>query len=884
MGLTWIRGLLRRRTGRLLGQAAGVALVVLLLGSLGTFFTAARGRMTSQAFAAVPVDWQVLVTGQTDPAAAQKTVAGGPGVTVAAPVSYADTTGFNATIAGTTQTTGPGKVLGLPPGFAASFPGEIRPLVGAADGVLLFQQTAANLGASVGSTVTIGLPGGTSVQETVAGIIDLPYSDSLFQSMGVAAGSAPQAPPDNVMILPAATWQQVFANAAPGTTSTQIFANLSSALPTDPGAAFADVVGRAKNVEASLAGGGLVGNNLGAQLDATRRDAVYAELLFLFLGLPGVIIAGLLTSVIASSGRERRRREQALLRVRGASPRQIVRLAGWEATLTGLVGVSLGLAGGALMGRIAFGTSSFGATTAQAVIVAVVAAVSGIALSAATVVLPAWKDARELTVANARAIVGAPKRPLWMRTYIDVLSLGAGGLIYWQAVKSGYQVVLAPEGVPTISVSYFTLIAPLLFWVGAALLIRRLGGSVLKRGRVMLSRLVRPFAHGLSGVVGAGMSRQRTPLARGLTLMALAASFAVSVAVFDTTYASQSRVDAQLTNGADVAVTTAAATGLPPTLANAVTGLSGVAAAQPMLHRFAYVGNDLQDLYGVNPATIGTVTNMSNAFFGSGTAKQVLATLASTPNGVLVSDETVISFQLTPGDTLQLRLQFASDHQYHTVPFVYVGIAREFPTAPHDSFLITNSSYVAAKTGNPAAQTLLIKTNGSPPAVAASVRQLLGPASGANVQDIVTQQKITLSGLTAIDLAGLTRLELVFALLLAAGASGLVLALGLAERRRMFAIADALGAKPRQLASFVWSEAGFVAIGGSILGGLLGWGIAQVIVKILTGVFDPPPEHLSAPYGYLAILGVATAAAVILAGVGMLRATHKPAMSILRDL
>ncbi len=883
MGLTWISGLIRRRTGRLLGQAAGVALVVLLLGSLGTFFTAARGRMTSQAFAAVPADWQILVTSGADVAAAQKTVLSGPGITAAAPVSFADTTGFKATISGTTQTTGPGKVLGLPPGFAASFPGEIRPLVGAADGVLLFQQTAANLGASVGSSVSVGLPGGGSVTETVVGVVDLPYSDSLFQSIGVAAGSAPQAPPDNVMILPAATWQQVFANAPTGTTATQIFTSLSSQLPTDPGAAFADVVGRAKNVEASLAGGGLVGDNLGAQLDATRKDAVYAELLFLFLGLPGVIIAGLLTSVIASSGRERRRREQALLRVRGASPRQIVRLAAWEAGLTGVIGVSVGLAGGALMGKLAFGTSSFGATTAQAVAVAIVAGVSGFVLSAATVVVPAWKDARALSIANARAVVGTPRRPLWMRTYIDVLSLGAGGLIYWQAVKSGYQVVLAPEGVPTISVSYFTLIAPLLFWVGAALLIRRVGGTVLKRGRAVLARLVRPLAHGLSGVVGAGMSRQRTPLARGLTLMALAASFAVSVSVFNTTYAAQSRVDAQLTNGADVAVTTAAATGLPATLAGAVSKLPGVAGAQPMLHRFAYVGNDLQDLYGVNPATIGSVTNMSNAFFGSGTAKQVLATLAATPNGVLVSDETVISFQLKPGDTLQLRLQFA-DHQYHTVPFVYVGIAREFPTAPHDSFLITNSSYVAAQTGNPAAQTLLIKTNGSPPAVAASVRQLLGPASGANVQDIVTQQKITLSGLTAIDLAGLTRLELVFALLLAAGASGLVLALGLAERRRMFAIASALGAKPRQLAAFIWSEAGFVAVGGSLLGGLVGWGIAQVIVKILTGVFDPPPEHLSAPYGYLIVLGGATALAVILAGVGMLRATHKPAMSILRDL
>ncbi len=119
-----------------------------------------------------------------------------------------------------------------------------------------------------------------------------------------------------------------------------------------------------------------------------------------------------------------------------------------------------------------------------------------------------------------------------------------------------------------------------------------------------------------------------------------------------------------------------------------------------------------------------------------------------------------------------------------------------------------------------------------------------------------------MSGLTAIDLAGLTKLELVFALLLAAGASGLVLAVGMGERRRTFAIASALGAKRRQLGGFVWSEAAFVAVGGLALGALGGWWIAQVIVKILTGVFDPPPEHLSVPWAYLAALLVAVSAAI----------------------
>jgi putative ABC transport system permease protein len=883
----WIGGLLRRRTGRMIGQTAGVALTVLLLASLGTFFASSRAKMTSQAFSAVPVDWQVQVAQGTSADQALKAVASAPGVVAALPVSYGTTTGFSlksrGTSGGTVQTTGPGKVLGLPSNYAATFPGEIRYLVGAHAGVLLAQQTAANLGAAVGSTISIGRPGLQRVTVTVDGVIDLPQADSLFQSIGLTAGSGPTAPPDNVALLPVATWHRLFDGTASGST-TQIHTALSSDLPADPGAAFAQVVGRAKNLEASLAGGGLVGNNLGAQLDAARSDAIYAELLFFFLGLPGVILAGLLTSVIAASGRERRRREQALLRVRGAAPRQIVRLAALEAILAGVLGAVIGLAGAALTGRIVFGQTRFGGTTAQALVWAAISIVVGIALSVVTIVLPTRRDVRELTVRASQAAVGTVRTPIWQRMYLDVLCLAAGSLIYWQAVRSGYQVILAPEGVPTISVSYFTLLAPVLFWIGAALLTWRIGSLVLTHGRRALVVATRPLAHGLSGVVAASMSRQRRMLSRGMVLMALTASFALSVGIFNTTYAAQARVDAQLTNGADVAVTTAAAAGLPSGLTQAVQGLPGVAAAQAMQHRFAYVANDLQDLYGIDPATIGQATSMSNAFFAGGNAKEVLATLASNPNGILVSDETVHDFQLQPSDTLRLRLQFASDHAFHIVPFVYAGIAREFPTAPHDSFLIANASYVAKATGSPANQTLLIKTTGSPPTVAAEVRRVLGPASGATVQDIVTTQHITLTGLTALNLAGLTRLELAFALILAAGASGLVLALGLAERRRTFAIASALGARRRQLAAFVWSEAAFVAIGGALFGALAGWGIAQVIVKILTGVFDPPPEHLSVPWAYLALFGLATVGAIGAAGVGMLRATRRPAVEIARDL
>jgi putative ABC transport system permease protein len=55
-------------------------------------------------------------------------------------------------------------------------------------------------------------------------------------------------------------------------------------------------------------------------------------------------------------------------------------------------------------------------------------------------------------------------------------------------------------------------------------------------------------------------------------------------------------------------------------------------------------------------------------------------------------------------------------------------------------------------------------------------------------------------------------------------------------------------------------------------------------VKILTGVFDPPPEQLSIPWSYLVALGAAVVTAVAAAGVGMLRATRRPAVEIVRDL
>ena len=60
-----------------------------------------------------------------------------------------------------------------------------------------------------------------------------------------------------------------------------------------------------------------------------------------------------------------------------------------------------------------------------------------------------------------------------------VVVAGVAGMIkfdwlFWLAGRGGYQIVLAPEGVPTISVSYWAFVGPALLWIGAALQRRRI--------------------------------------------------------------------------------------------------------------------------------------------------------------------------------------------------------------------------------------------------------------------------------------------------------------------------------------------------------------------------------------------------------------------------
>ena len=242
----------------------------------------------------------------------------------------------------------------------------------------------------------------------------------------------------------------------------------------------------------------------------------------------------------------------------------------------------------------------------------------------------------------------------------------------------------------------------------------------------------------------------------------------------------------------------------------------------------------------------------------------MMARLRSRPDAILVSKETITDYSLQQGDLLKLRVLDHATGHFNVVPFHVVGIVTEFPSAPKDSFMVTNAAYLQAAAHDPGPNVIFAKTSGDPTAVAARIAQAT-KASGTAVKNIRQQTAQTVSSITTVDLTGISRIEELFAIVLAAAAMGLFVAIGLGERRHEFATMAALGSSLREIGAFLWTEAALVLGAGLALAAGLGWLLSKMLVAMLQHVFDPPPDALAIPWTFLAELTGAAAAAGLLA-------------------
>lgn len=891
--------LVSRDLRRTAAVGIGIAIGAALLTSVVLFGMASGTTVTRRALAGLPVDAQVVLAPGADAAAAAATVKGDPAVTAALPFEIVAFDTASADKSGTATQTSAGALIAADQSYVAAT-GLFATVQGSATPglVSVSRDLATNLGVVPGDAITFSLPGGATTTLSVSGIVDTVGTDLLLGPTDAAHRAAGANPLVNVALTDRATLDAIAATIPAGAVPAAAPAQQAqsgtpvtaaqpavrrelhlrydhSQLPGDPTAAQTWLDNVRRRIEVQGAGAFSVVDDAAAALEPVAADLLWGQVLFVFLALPGVLLALAISRFAADATSEATRRHIALLRARGATRRQLFRIMLGSSAAVALAASVLGSLTGAALAWLLFGASFGGVDAVGATALAVGVSVVIVTVLATIVATLPLRDQIRGELIVERQEVKRSGRPFWQRYYLDLIALVAAVIVFIVTGGAGIHPVFNAEGNPTVTLALTSFMAPFLLWVGATLLLLRVASRLLERSggaAGILRRLLGP-----GGELAARSLRARAPAAaRTVVLLALATSFASSLLLFNATYQQQQRVDAQLTLGADMKLTPAA-----PANAAAVANVAGagIAAATPFVDRIVYVGTEAQDLLAIDPLTLPKAAPLADSFFDGSTAQQAMQALAAQPDAILVSAETAHDYSIVPGDQLRIRVPDAHGNLV-TVTFHMAGIALEFPTAPKDAFLVANQAYVASQTGNDTISYVLARASGDLAAASHDVSARLGTAW--QLTDVQTTTARLVNAVTSVDLGLLVTLDLAFAVLIGAVGSALFLLAELSARRRELATMEAIGAEPAQLRNAIGGEVAVMGVTGVMIGLIVGALLGLTLLQTLAGLFDPPAQVPAVPLaevvGFIVAVGLGLLAAVMIASVGLGRLAVLPAL------
>jgi putative ABC transport system permease protein len=810
-----------------------------------------------------------------------------PGVKAADQLAIVDLPAGSLTM-GQRRLAEPLRLFAFDPAYLNNYP-MIRLSGGqyAAGSALVSPATAQALGIQPGSSVGLGIPGRPQpLQVTAGGIADFSSANALFTGRTPDTEGEFVQVPNVLVVSPDYFLSQVLpalkadAAAAIPTLKNPPYLEVDvrvdrTRLVTDPTLALRTTQGLKRTIERVAPGQISVKDNLSQALSSARTDVVLAKALFLFLGLPGVLLAGYLSRYAGSLLAQAQRRERATLRARGAQPGQLLRGLTYNTVAVALLGSVLGLGLGAAALLLLFGSNSLSAAPAQSLTLSAgLSLAAGLLTTALAIYLPGRRSLARETGEERREMEAPAARPAWVRLRIDVLLLAAAAIVAGVTYLAGGFKPTSSEG-QSVSLSFYTLLAPLLAWLGGTLLGVRLALWLLAR---LPDRSRGAFGRLVGGTLRRSVRRRSPALGAGVIAVSLAVAFGTSLAVFVASYEAEQQLGARFVVGSDLRVTPSALSRQPAGFSRQlqVAGVSGVSPVAETQN--ALVGTDKKNLVAVDAGSLASVADLRDSFFSGTTADRAMAALRADPAAVLVATEMASTYNIQPGDPVKVQLRDAAGNP---VPLTLhaVGLFVNFPGFPSGTDLVGNLAYYQSATGAPNVDFFLLKTTQSDPAsvakVADSVRAGPGQAVPLQVQTTTTAYNVDQSSLASLNLRGLGSLESTYTVAMSAGGVAVFVFGLLLQRRKEFVTMRALGMRTAQLRALVLGEAGLVALISLAIGVPVGTAMAVMFVKILSPLFTIGAGAMAFPADRLGLLG----AAVVL---GMLVAAWLAASSLSR--
>ena len=740
---------------------------------------------------------------------------------------------------------------------------------GLAGGALLDQAVRASPAFKNASSVTISLPGDApplALAAPVGGTVDLRQATTWFSiPYGDVQGDIVTVP--RAIVVDYATFERAVLPTLrdwaskgglppfdPGSSelpAASLEAHVAvdhAAYPPDPSRALIWSAGLQRTLERRAAGGVYVADNAAEALAQSQDDATNAKILFLLLGLPGVLSAAGVGLASASALVEAHRREEALLRLRGATSGEIALLAVTQAAVAGVVGFALGLlvavaAASALVGRPVWQNVP-ARDLGQAALLAFAAG----ALVTAVRLFRLWRAGRRSEVAFERRLLQLGWEPLWRRAHLDVIAIVIGAAILLIDYLSGGLTQAPIEGT-TLALAFYVLLAPIALWLGASLL-------AIRGALALLARATRGEQPGqLRSWRGAALrwlGRRPAQAGSALALGALAVAFGAYVLTFTATYEAAKGSDAQAAIGADLRLTPGDPRfALPPRL-------PGIDASSAVRLVPARVGSDRKTILAIDLASYAAAATVAPRMV----AGRGPEALASDPLGVLINSELATDFSVGPGDALPLTI-FPDDFESsRDLNLHVIGVFGSFPpTSPPTELVAAAGALPRALLAPPDFYLARVSPNQAPAAVARDLGS--GALAGTFAASPVADQSAR--GLTALNLDGLSRLESVGAGLAAALGVAVLGAFLVLERRREIAILRSVGADTPQTLTGPTLEGGVVGAGSLVIGVPIGVGLGIVGTQVLRLFFTLPPPLVAVPAAQIAALALLVVAASAIA-------------------
>ncbi|MGI8475255.1 MAG: FtsX-like permease family protein [Thermomicrobiales bacterium] len=584
------------------------------------------------------------------------------------------------------------------------------------------------------------------------------------------------------------------------------------------------------------------------------------------------------------------RREQATLRIRGASRRHLLSMLTMRVVCITVAGAAIGVALGYLTAAAVIGNGTLmQATTARLATSAVLGTVAGLLATGAALYFTGRRSIdREINEERARL---STQPPAWRRYRLDLIGIAAVLAATAYVVKnSGF--AGAPGSVyvgRAVQLPLGLLFLPFGAWVAGSLFGGRIFAWVLTRPRrksTSSANLDRP----LPLLYRTSLKRRPWVLVDATVILALIVGLGTSLAVFTASYDGAKTADARYVVGSDLKITPNPGSGRAHAAAEFAT--AGVDAVAPVVYEVHNTvlhskrTSEVANLAAVDPAAYARVAPLNDAQFSSGSAAEALATLAKEPDAILLSAHMADFLQVNEGDAIVVLLARGTSKQAE-VEMKMAGTFERLPGFPEGADALMNIELHKETIASTTPAFFLAQTTDRSDAALEQAATTLrsGPGAGGELQIETRRSALAKdqSSLAALNIGGLLKLDSGYSLAMGTVTIAIFVFGLLLQRRREYVTLRAQGMQPRSIRTLIGAEAGTVAIVGCAVGVPVGLVMAYYLGNVLRPLFvlDPP---YSIPLGSLAaVVGSVLAATFVTSVAASSLVNRLRATELLRD-